>query len=521
MSRKHPALLFSFLLSLVAGCPNTKATQPSIDGVEPEGDVTTVSFRLKVTGRGFGLKSVTFNVAKREGQVAPTPMSLQIARGESVIKRIDGVTVESPRVVYADVELSDRLPGNQRYDVALLDGTDLIARLDEAFFVPAQTSTETPADGGLTDGGDLIKDASLPDGGDMDAGVDTGVDGGADAGDTGVEDAGAEDAGVADSGLGPFEGAFGFRRLILPNNAVVAPAGVTIEIPVPHASMLTSSTALAADGADLAVYQGPDRLEHQWSDRFALGTDQLVIVARLVRDLPIGGSETDPLVLYSGDPGAALQVSDGVFQFAERFFNPVANNWYVASNWVHCNIDRPFEVIFDQNNGPFGAYCAIDRSASNLSRATLATPNLAGLDSAPGANLTYDMSAWLAGRTIDGAADITYFSYGPVNDQFDNTTDLDPTAFSGFVPNGTLTFQDTDNQNRTVNGWRFPPDAIQWWQRTRIRFVPAFDAPALHFRFVSTNANTSNNSFFSVDDWWVRLALEPDFAPVLGPVEAR
>jgi hypothetical protein len=131
------------------------------------------------------------------------------------------------------------------------------------------------------------------------------------------------------------------------------------------------------------------------------------------------------------------------------------------------------------------------------------------------------MSVWQAGRTIDGPADILYFSYGADNDTFDDTVEPALAAYAGYVPNGTLTFQDTDGQDRTVNGWRHPPDVVEWWQRTTLRFTPTIDNPTLHWRYVSTNPNASNASASIIDDWWLRLAVEPDFTPVLGPVEAR
>ena len=121
---------------MVAGCPDTDATAPAIDAVEPEGDAASTSFRLKVSGRGFGLKSVQFDVSKREGRVETEEMALQIERGGAVIKRIDQIDIESPRVLYAEVALSDPLrTGN--YDVALIGAevggkaTVVIARADD------------------------------------------------------------------------------------------------------------------------------------------------------------------------------------------------------------------------------------------------------------------------------------------------------------------------------------------------------------------------------------------------------
>jgi hypothetical protein len=519
----------ALLLSALLGCPSTQRTPTAIDDVEAdegEASLARTEFTLRVTGRGFGLHGLTFDVSNSQGQVAVPAMAFEIRRGSEVIRRIDGdgVRLASPRLLMVDVQLAQPLRTGY-HDVALFEGEQQVADKVEAFFVP-DTST-VAYDGGVMDADINPKDSGspdvvIPDGGFPDADPGDVVPGDVDPGDalpgdgppidTGV------DAGPIDSGLGPFAGNYGYRQLVTPNNGIEAPADVTIEIPVAHEELVTLGRSLAG-GADLAVYQGPDRLDHQWSDQFAVGTNQLVIVARILRDIPAGGSTTDPLVLYYGDPGANLDVTDGVFQFAARMVNDIPGAWFNANTWIHCNVDRPIEVILPQ--GTNGAYCAVDGSNNNPARATLGTTNVGAISNAPGANLTYAMSFWLAGQTIDDTADIFYFAYGDQPDVFDTTLEPDISLWQGLLPNGTLTFTDNDNMPRTVNGWRFPPNTIQWWQRVSVRFVPMIDQPSLHFRYVSTNTNTSNMSFTAVDDWWVRLALEPDFAAVLGPVETR
>lgn len=473
-----------------------------------EGEAYETHFDLEVTGRGFGLNSVQFDVSSRKGVAVPDVSVAILTPSDEVIERIQGerVTLESPRKLYAEVRRTQPIPYGT-YDVALYEGDNQVARKAEGLHVP-MTSTVTPnKDAGV--GEDTGIDAGAPE--------DTGVpDGGIP--DMGMPDGGIPDTGPPDSGLGPFEGVYQYRQHIQTNNNVAAPAGVTIEVAVPHGQLLAEGRALA-DGADLAIYQGPDRLEHQWRDRFAVGTDQLVLVARLLRDVPVGGAPDDPLVLYYGDAAATLTVTDGVFEFSERFLTQVGGNWFVANNWIHCNLDRPIEVILPMDER--FSYCVLDVTNGNLVRQTLATPNLQNLSNNPGANLTYEMSFWTAGQTLDGPDDLLYFSYGAENDVYDNTVEPDAAGWGGFTPNGTLTFEDTDNQPRTVSGWRYPVDQIQWWQRTTLRFVPVIDQPSLHFRHVSTNPNNSNTSFAGVDDWWIRKALEPDFQPILGPVETR
>jgi hypothetical protein len=132
------------------------------------------------------------------------------------------------------------------------------------------------------------------------------------------------------------------------------------------------------------------------------------------------------------------------------------------------------------------------------------------------------MRVWLAGRTVDGDADILYFSHGPDNEQFDRTTEVPPAAWAGLGPTARLRFRDIDGDPRTVDGWRFPRDQIAWWREAVARFTVAeTGGRSLHFRHVSTDDDTSDASFAAIDDWTIRVALDPEPRVTLGPVEVR
>ena len=117
--------------------------------------------------------------------------------------------------------------------------------------------------------------------------------------------------------------------------------------------------------------------------------------------------------------------------------------------------------------------------------------------------------------------DILYFSYGPDNSSFDLTTQLPELAFDpAFRPNATQTFLEINDRNRTVSGWRLPA-VRQPFARMRATFAPNIPTPNLHFRYISTDNQTNQNTQMVLDDLVVRRALNPDFRVTLGPVEAR
>lgn len=205
-----------------------------------------------------------------------------------------------------------------------------------------------------------------------------------------------------------------------------------------------------------------------------------------------------------------VHFNDGIGPFGQGN----ANAWYSPEDWDYCRWDRPQEST---DVGYDGAVCVQDDDGGASQRRSLATPKTTLLMT-PGANLTYEMSIWLAGSNPDGATDMFYFSYGPDNYRYQLTQVLPTTAWTGYVPTASLTFTEIDNSTRTVvGGWQLPPTQT-WWQRAVATFTPTIDLPSLHLRNVSNN-NGSNN-YIGVDDWWVRLAVD---APTinLGPEETR
>lgn len=512
LQRGAGPLLF-LLTGALAGCPSTTGDPVRITNVEVVGDASSTAFELEVEGRGFGFTRISFDVSEGTGTSSTVDLSLRIFRqngGNARVFRRRALTIQSPRLMRADVRLDQPLVEGT-YGVQLFEGMEQLAELPAAFEVGGDGP---PGDAGV-DAGEP-GDAGAPDDAEV---VEAGPP------DTGAPpDAGFPDTGPPDTGVVvPFVGNYAYRRSVDVTSQVVAPAGATLVVPVPHATLVAEGKA-EPDGRDLRIYQGTTPLDFQWSDRFAVGTDTLEIVARLARDVPVGGDPADPLTLYYGDPAATNTPGDGVFEFVERFAAEVApqqqgndDAWFSAAAWIHCNLDRPLEMILDP--GTRGSYCALDR-INGLARSTLATPRVRTMRNAPGANLVYEMSMWLAGQTPDGNEDIVYFSYGADNETFEATQDVGLGSWRGFVPNGQLTFQDSDGQPRTVDGWRFPPDTIQWWQRAYARFVPVIDQPSLHFRNVSTD-NDSIDVGPSVDDWWVRLAVDPAPTIGLGPEEVR
>lgn len=499
------------------GCPSTTADPLRVLSVTVVGDSASTAFELDIEGRGFGLSTINYDVAAGTGTSSTVDLGLRISRqngANAQVFRRRSVIVQSPRLIRATIRLDQGLvPGIYRLE--LLRGQVTVAENPAAFEV---LSDLPPSDGGV-DGGPSPDTGMIPDAGPLDAGPDGGSpDSG--PGDVGV-DAGPPDTGIPDSGLGPFVGNYGFRRSVNVGSTVLVPAGATLVIPVPHATLVAQMKS-EADGRDLRVYQGTTPLDFQWADRFSVNTDALEIVVRVARDIPPGGAALDPIAVYYGDPNASNAAGDGVFEFVERFDAPVTpiqpgddTAWFKADAWDHCNAAHGTDAPLA--NGDNQAYCAFDRSG-NLARSSLATPRQLQVRAAPGANLIYEMNIWFAGQTPDTNEDLVYFSYGADNETFDQTLEVPPTSWRGFSPNNQVTFQDVNNQNRTVDGWNFTPNAVQWWQRSLLRFVPSVDQPSLHFRFISTD-NSSNAGVTVIDDWWIRVTVEPAPSITLGPEE--
>jgi hypothetical protein len=505
--RMAPALLALAALGPgLTACPATGPTPVAIERVTPLGDPTSTRFELSIEGRGFGLGAVSFDLAAGAGTATAAALALRVVRppGLALDLAADALTLESPRRLRAEVRL-DRPLERGLYGVELRAGTTLLAALEAAFVVadPAAPASDggaspdgSPADAGAPDA------AADPDAGDLDAGA-------------------APDTGVApDAGLGPFLGDHRFRRPVQVEAAARLPAGTTVLVGVPHATMVASGVA-RSDGLDLAVRQGPDLLPFQWDDRARLGTDDLAMVVRLARDLEPG----TPLALYFGAPAGGSVTDDRVFEWSERFQAELPTNeagndlaWYRASNWVHCPFDRPTESVLPGN----GAYCVVDRTPANLVRQTMSTPRVLPVSSLLPRGLTYELSFWLAGRLLDGPADILYLSYFTSNRDFDRTVTFEDAAYRGFVPNAALAFDEINGSGRRrVRGWAFPPDQVQWWRRVTVRFRPDLDRPSFHLRHISTDNGASDLSFVALDDWTIRRAAEPEPRVTLGATETR
>ncbi len=523
-TQKPLGVVLFFLALALFGCPNTGATTPTISEVRPIGNTASPSFQLEVLGRGFGLGNFQYNLGSGAGTATVADMRLQIFNSagallHTVPKRL--ISLESTRKLMAQISLSTALvPGVYRVTLLQTDMAD--ASLEAGFEVSGIPidPIDGGADAGALDFGDKTPDFGIP--GD-DTGMpppDTGVP--ADMGppvDLGPPDMGVPpDLGPPDSGLGPFQGNYQHRRYVQVGSTVDAPADVTIKIPIPHADLVTAGQS-KDDGTDLALYQGPDRLDHQWDDRFALNTNGLVMVARLQRGITTGGNPADPLVLYYGDPAATNAPTDAVFTFVERFAAPLnENTWFINSSWGHCNADRPVEETVPVNH----SFCFVETQNANAPvRRSIASPTGTGLLSAPPANTTYEMSTWLSGGMLNTPQEVVYFSYGPDNTNFDQTVVPLPGEYLGFAPSQPITFAEINGfGNRTLTGWTFPTTPV-WWLRSLLRFTPTINQPSLHFRRVSLIDDNQDGSFFILDDWWIRLSLNPEFAPTLAPPESR
>ena len=505
-------VLFLLVATFLAACPGTESTEVRIDDAPViAGSLTTSEFELQVIGRGFGLQRVSYNVATGDGVGGTNGLEVELIVGptrRAVLAQ--SVIVSSPRILRARFELSEPLsPG--RYGLALWANGEILA---ERFSI---IQVGDDVDAGPVDGGP----------GEDDPDTGTGLDGGAPL-DAETPDTAVVDGGPPDSGLGPFLVDARYRRAIQAPTTTTYPAGATLIVSLDHAALVATAKS-RPQGEDLRVYQGTTPLTFQFADRFALETDNLELVVRLDRDVPVGGDPSAPLVLYYGNLEQSESVaSDAAFVFVERFgdlvvpFDPddTEDSWYEAGEWALCDFDRP-------TMGPipvgFGTYCVADQGGAGLTRQTLATPRLRDVRVSIGRPLgtRYEMRFWLAGRMTDGPADILYLSHHSTNRDFALTTEFPADAYDGY-PLETLSFIDVDGDRRTVSGWRLPSVQFLWWAPVILRFDPVIDRPSLHLRYISTAPNgTVESSVTIVDDWWVRLAMDPEPQVVLGAEEAR
>ncbi len=525
-NRRLAVTSLALLASALLACPTPGTQTLRITEVEVDGSVRATVFDLMIKGRGFGLESVEFDVVDGVGRVPQPAYRVTVEDGTGQLRTVSNgskLEVRSPTLIVARIELITPLePGAYRVSLYPDDNEgDALATLEAAFTVPGEAPDAGPVDAGRPPG-----DAGRPpvDAGFADAGPppDTGPrpDGGPtpDAGP--VPDAGPPDTGVPDAGLppelGPWQGNFRYRRRVELDNpsAQDALAGTTVRIPVPH-RVMTDMQMARADAADVALYLGANRLDHQWDDATRLGTDDLVIVAVLPRSVPPGPLTDPPLVLYHGDPAAEVPRTDTVFLLAERFgasFSPDAPNGWFTNAW-----QRRCTQHGNANQG--NASLCVQDSTSNPTRRTVGSPPVAAMVAAPQRNEVYELSVWIGGR-MQEQVDGLYFSYSMVNNDFPTSTVLPDAAWTGLVPNANVSFQETTGQNRTERAWRLPA-AGQDFVRARARFVPLFDGPSLHFRYISPNGSQGGQTLVAIDDLTVRRALEPEFRVGLGPTETR
>lgn len=507
---------------LCAACPSVEATPPAITEVVALTTIDTPSFDLRVRGRGFGLREVSFDLSKGSGAATALRQRLALRSADGTPPAQVSVittTVTSPSELRATVYLFAPLPAGE-YGVVLYVGDDPepVAESSPAFAVG---SALIPADAGPA-----RPDAAPPVG--LDA-ADAGVVGPADADPPVGSDGGPLDppdggfvgfdaSPPVDSGLGPFPPGPGFRRAIVLANdtGLPSPIDLTMRITVPHGTMLAANQT-RADGADLAVYLGLVQLPHQVEDTALLGTDRLELIVRLPVAVPAGTSAGLPLALTS-DPvlAAGTPPTDAVYVFAERFAGVLGS----APNDPNRYNDRWEQSCPDRRTGAANASkCRTDAEAG-LTRRTVATPRILPMSNAPATNELYEVVAYVGG-TMQANTDIVYFSYGPDNSSFERTVLLPELAYDpGFRPNATLTFQEVNNNNRTVSGWRLP-SVDNGYQRMRASFVPQINQPNLHFRFISADNQARANTQVRLDDLVVRRALNPDFRVTLGPAEPR
>ena len=502
---QHLAAIFG--LASIVGCPSTVTGPLLISEVNVEGASGATQFDLILIGRGFGLSEVTYDIDEASGSATAYDYQVRVLDQFGQVHAVSSgasVTIRSPNEILTTITRTTPLePGVYGVDISLVgvNGAAL-AQLTEAF----EVSGEAPPDAGFPrmdmglpgrDAG-VVDAAPRPDTGSPDTGVDAGP-----------PDLGMPDTGPPDLGLGPWEGAFQYRRQIAVRNPTNAdsPNGVTIRVPVDHQSLVVANQS-KPDGADLALYLDGVRLEHQWGDREAVGTDALTLIARLPRQIPPGPLNNPPLLLYFGDPNLEVPRSEGVFAVAERFDANI--NWRENAWGRDCA---------GRGNNMRGAYC-VDDGGSGNTRRTLASPIQQVLVDTLAPNEVYEWGLWIAG-SMQGATDLLYLAYGNSQTNYANTTLFDDVAFVDRPPDASATFDEQGGGQRTARGWRFPPPPGAEWEQTRVRFVPAFSEPSIHVRFVSMDDTSDNDTLVAIDDLTIRRALNPDFEVSEGPIDAR
>ncbi len=482
-------------------CAQAEVATTQINDVELiEGSLSSFVIGLRIQGRGF----LDLDQVRIFSELDDLEFRAQV------------VVLESPNVLRARFTLTSPLPPGS-YGVSIWRLGAVVSERNQVFTVEVTDGGVLVADGGVADSGDSgVSDPEPPDAGQQDAGQ---------------QDAGLPDTGLQnDAGVAVFPVDAQYRRWISVSSSVAIADATTVILSIDHRALVDAGKAQLS-GDDLWVFQQDVALDYQFADRFALGTPDLKLIVRLAQPIA-AGTAAQELALYYGNPQVnTSQATDQVFEFSERFEDLVTPNnqdpetsWRVANRWRDCTTTRAFDRPQPTPSATeAGAHCVHDDANDDFHRQTLATPRLEirGDGQRP-PNTRYEMSFWLAGRMVDGERDILYLSHFTDNESFSSTLPVTMSEYSGYPVDATLTFQDSDNQDRTVSGWRLPADQPRWWAPVRFFFVPSVDRPSMHFRYVSAVAGgNATDSFTVLDDLWIRLAPNPAPSLDVGPEEER
>jgi hypothetical protein len=516
------------LSSAALACPDTARTPVSLSAARPVSAAVPPSFELILSGSGFGLDQVKFDVAAGKGSSSSAGLRVELKRQDGT-NPTEVRTVGAPRLVSTSelrvmIELSSALaPGIYAVRLFGAGASEPTAELAPAFQIAAGGGVVD--DAGLTalDTGVAAPDlgAPAPDAGlgpaDATADDDLGI-GVIDAGLVGGIDADVADAPIFfDASAPTFPGGFQYRRPVRVDNTSLqfADGATTFRIVVPHQTMVQLGEA-RADGADLAVHgpQGP--VPFQIEDLARLGTNDLALIVLVSSGIAPGGSAS--YALYSGDPAVAASAgSDGVYTYVQRFAPGAALAGWALNAWANTCFDR----VDRGAGGRGGAYCVFDGGQNQ--RTTLAA--------APSSSLVRNQPVEVAfhvGGRMAGNADMLYFAVGDDTTDYVNTTLPATGAYLEQPPTVRVTFQDQNGNSRTETGWRLasagtsPLGQDLAYQRVRVRLIPLIENPSMHWRFISWDGNTNGQRIgAALDDITVRRVTEPELIVQVGFSERR
>lgn len=533
--RAAPFALGAVLVCVASACPDTARTPVSLSAARPVSAAVPPSFELILSGSGFGLDQVTFDVAAGKGTSSAAGLRVELKRQDGT-NPTEVRTVGAPRLVSTSelrvtIELSNALaPGIYAVRLFGAGASDPTAELAPAFQIAAGGGIVEDAGPSALDTGVTAPDTGVPapDTGAADAGTDPVDVGGVGPDDLGI---GVIDAGIVggldadladapmffDASAPTFPGGFMYRRPVRVDNTSLqlADGATTFRIVVPHQTMVQLGEA-RADGADLAVYgpQGP--VPFQIEDLARLGTNELALIVLVSSGIAPGGSAS--YALYSGDPAVSTSAgSDGVFTYVQRFAPGAALPGWGLNAWANTCFDRLDRTA----TGRGGAYCVFD--AAQNQRTTLAaapSPSLAR-------NQPVEIAFHVGGR-MAGNADMLYFAVGTNTTDYVNTTLPATNAYVEQPPTVRVSFQDQNGNNRTETGWRLasagtsPLGQDLAYQRVRVRLIPLIDNPSMHWRFISWDGNTNGQRIgAALDDITVRRVTEPELIVQVGFSERR